>query len=115
MRRIPTAIRLMVAVALLATTAVGVAAAFAGYLPSEGYVRGSYLNEVRALALGEVGAMVGIAAGQTLVQVPQPSDLKNSPRFTVIATRPPAEAERNRWWNRSPGGNSSAWPETPIF
>jgi hypothetical protein len=38
--------------------------------------------------------MVGITVGQTLVQVPQPSDLKNSPRFTVIDTRPPAKAKR---------------------
>jgi hypothetical protein len=29
-------------VALLATTAVGVAAALAGYLPSKGYIRGGY-------------------------------------------------------------------------
>jgi hypothetical protein len=43
MRRIPRAVKLMVAiVALLATTAVGVAAALAGYLPFGGYDRGGY-------------------------------------------------------------------------
>jgi hypothetical protein len=43
MRRIPRAVKLIVAiVALLATTAVGVAAALAGHLPFGGYDRGGY-------------------------------------------------------------------------
>jgi hypothetical protein len=43
MCRIPRTVKLMVAiVALLATTAVGVAATLAGYLPSKGYIRGGY-------------------------------------------------------------------------
>ena len=43
MRRVPRAAKVIVAiVALLATTAMGVAAALAGYLPFGGYERGGY-------------------------------------------------------------------------
>jgi hypothetical protein len=43
MRKIPWTVKAMLAiVALLATTAVGVAAALAGYLPIGGYERGGY-------------------------------------------------------------------------
>ena len=56
MRRIPRTIKLTLAiVALLATTAVGVAAALVGYLPSKGYIRGGYEYSALGAGYGQIG------------------------------------------------------------